>query len=81
MSTYNIPKQKKTSNPNSLKELSRERNKIDNEKLNQNIAKKLDNQYYFTDRKLNTAFNNNLVSHHIFFLKSKLADTPNIHKL
>ena len=64
-------------NPKSLKQLARNNIKLDDKQLNKEIAKKMLNPYYFTDRNLKVGFKINLDSHHINHLNSKLTITPN----
>ena len=64
-------------NPKSLKQLARNNIKLDDNQLNKELAKKMINPYYFTDRKLQVGFKINLDSHHINHLNSKLTITPN----
>ena len=45
--------------------------------LNKELAKKILNPYYFTDRNLNVGYKKNLGSHHINHANSKLTITPN----
>ena len=68
---------KKIYNPKSLKQLARNNIKLDNKQLNKEIAKKMINPYYFTDRNLQVGFKINLDSHHINHSNSKLTITPN----
>ena len=70
-------KTKKIYNPISLKQLARNNNKLDDKQLNKELAKKMINPYYFTDRNLQVGFKINLDSHHINHLNSKLTITPN----
>ena len=64
-------------NPISLKKLARNNIKLDDEQLNKELAKKMINPYYFSDRKLKVAYKLNLDSHHINHLNSKLTITSN----
>ena len=64
-------------NPKSLKQLARNNIKLDDKQLNKEIAKKMLNPYYFTDRNLKVGFKIILDSHHINHLNSKLPITPN----
>ena len=45
--------------------------------MNKELAKKMLNPYYFTDRNLRMGFKINLDSHHINHANSKLTITPN----
>ena len=64
-------------NPISLKKLARNNIKLDNKELNKELAKKMINPYYFSDRNLQVAYKFNLDSHHINHLNSKLTITSN----
>ena len=64
-------------NPKSLKQLARDNIKFDDKQLNKELAKKMINPYYFTDRNLKVGFKINLDSHHINHANSKLTITPN----
>ena len=68
---------KKIYNPKSLQQLSRDNIKLDDKQLNKELAKKMINPYYFTDRNLRVGFKINLDSHHINHLNSKITITPN----
>ena len=68
---------KKIYNPNSLKQLAGKSINLDDKQLNKEIAKKMLNPYYFTDRNLKVGFKINLDSHNINHLNSKLTITPN----
>ena len=68
---------KKIYNPISLKQLARNKIKLDDKQLNEELAKKMINPYYFTDRALRVGFNINLDSHHINHANSKLTIIPN----
>ena len=60
-----------------MKQIAQENNKIDDKQLNKDLAKKMLNPYYFTDRILKVGSKTNLDSHHINHANSKLAITPN----
>ena len=45
--------------------------------MNKELAEKMFNPYYFTDRNLKVGFKINLDSHHINHANSKLTITPN----
>ena len=64
-------------NPKSLKQLARNNIKLDDEQLNKELAKKMINPYYFTDRALQVGFKINLDSHNINHANSKLTIIPN----
>ena len=64
-------------NPISLKKLARNKINLDDKQLNKELAKKMINPYYFSDRNLQVAYKINLDSHHINHLNSKLTITSN----
>ena len=64
-------------NPRSLKQIARDNIRLDDKQLNKELAKKMINPYYFTDRNLQVGFKINLDSHHINHANSKLTITPN----
>ena len=68
---------KKIYNPKSLKQLARNNIRLDDKQLNKELAKKMINPYYFTDRNLKVGFKIILDSHNINHLNSKLTITPN----
>ena len=63
-------------NPKPLKQLARKNIKLDDKQLNKELAKKMINPNYFTDRILKVGFINNLDSHHINHANSKLTIIP-----
>ena len=67
----------KIHNPKSLKQIARDNIKLDDKQLNKELAKKMNNPYYFADRALRVRFKINLDSHHINHAKSKLTFIPN----
>ena len=67
---------KKLYNPKSLKQLARDNIKLDDKHLNKELAEKMLNLYYFTDRNLKVGFKNKLDSHHINHANPKLTITP-----
>ena len=67
---------KRIYNPKSLKQLARDCIRLDDKQLNKELAKKMLNPYYFTDRKLKVGFKIDLDSHHINHANSKLTITP-----
>ena len=69
---------KKIYNPISLKKLARNNIKLDDKQLNKELAKKMINPYYFSDRNLQVAYKINLDSHHINHLNSKVSISSNI---
>ena len=72
-----INKIEKIYNPISLKKLARNKIKLDDKQINKEVAKKMINPYYFSDRNLQVAYKINLDSHHINHLNSKLTITSN----
>ena len=68
---------KKIYNPKPLRELARDNIRLDDKHLNKELAKKMNNPYYFTDRNSKVGFKVNLDSHHIDHANSKLTITPN----
>ena len=72
---------KKTYNPRSLKKLARNIINLDVKQLNKELAKKMINPYYFSDRTLIVAYKIILDSHHINHLYSKLTITSNFEKI
>ena len=67
----------KKHNPRSLKQIARDNIRLDDKQLNKELAKKMLNPYYFTDRNLKVEFKFNLDSHHINRANSKLTILPN----
>ena len=63
-------------NPKSLKQLARNNIRLDDKQLNKELAKKMINPYYFTDRNLQVGFKINLDSHLINHDNSKLTIIP-----
>ena len=68
---------KKVYNPKSLKQIARNKINLDDKQLKKELAKKMINPYYFSDRNLQVAYKTNLDSHHINHLNSKLTITSN----
>ena len=68
---------KKIYNPVSLKKLARNKINLDDKQLNKELAKKMINPYYFSDRNSKVANKINLDSHHINHLNSKVTITSN----
>ena len=64
-------------NPISLKKLGRNKINLDDKQLNKELAEKMINPYYFSDRNLIVALKINLYSRHINPLNSKLTITSN----
>ena len=67
---------KKAYSPKSLKQIARDNIKLDDKQLNKELAKKMINPNYFTDRNLRVGFKIKLDSHHINHANSKLTITP-----
>ena len=65
----------KICNPRSLKQLARNNIRLDDKHLNKELARKMINPYYFSDKKLKVAYKINLDSHHINHLNSKITNT------
>ena len=63
-------------NPKSLKQIARDNIRLDDKQLNKEVAKKMLNPYYFTDRNSRVGFKTNLDSHHVNHASSKLTITP-----
>ena len=68
---------KKIYYPKPLKQLARNNIKLDDRQLNSELARRMLNPYYFTDRNLRVGFKINLHSHHIIHANSKLTIIPN----
>ena len=68
---------RKIYNPVSLKKLARDKINLDDKQLNKELAKKMINPYYFSDRRLVVAYKINLDSHHINHLNSKITISSN----
>ena len=64
-------------NPRSLKQIARDNIRLDDKQLNKELAKKMINPYYFTDRALQVGFKINLDSHNLHHANSKLTIIPN----
>ena len=60
-----------------MKQLARINIKLDDKQLNKELAKKMINPYYFSDRNLKVAYKINLDSHHINHLNSQLTISSN----
>ena len=63
--------------PKPLKQVARDNIKLDDKQLNEELAKKMNSLFYFTDRNLKVGFKINLDTHHINHANSKLTITPN----
>ena len=61
-----------------MKLIARDNIRLDDKQLNKELARKMLNPYYFTDRNLKMGFKINLDSHHINHSNSKLTITPNL---
>ena len=70
-------KNNKIHNPRSLKQLARDNIRLDDKQLNKELAKKMLNPYFFTNRALQVGFKINIDSHHINHAKSKFFILPN----
>ena len=68
---------KKLNNPKTLKQLTIEKIKLDDKHLNKELAEKMIDPYYFTDRALRVGSNNALQCHHKNHAISKLKIKPN----
>ena len=63
-------------NPKPLRQLARDNIKLDDKQLNKELAKKLINPQYFTDRNLKVAYKINVDSHNLHHTESNLTITP-----
>ena len=70
-------KPKKIYKPKSLKKLARDNNRLDDKQLNEELAQKMINPYYFTDESLKFGFQINLGSHNLHHTNSKLTILSN----
>ena len=64
-------------NPNPLRQIVRDFIKLDDKQLEKELAKKMINPYYFTDRVLQVGFNITVESHRINHANSELIVKPN----
>ena len=64
-------------NPKPLRQLARDNIRLDDKQINKELARRIINPYYSTDRALQVGFKIDLDSHHINHTKSKLTITPN----
>ena len=71
----------KIHNPKPLRQLARDNIRLDDKQLNKELARKMINPYYFTDRNLKVAFKINLHSHNLHHTNSKLTITPAFQEL
>ena len=62
-------------NPQSLKQIARDSIRLDDKQLNKELAKKMINPYYFTNRNLKVGYKINLDSHNLHHKDSKLTIT------
>ena len=67
-------------NPKSFKQIARDIINIDDKQLNKELAKKMSNPYYFTERALSVGFNITLESHGINHANSRIIPKPNYPK-
>ena len=74
---FKEPIENKTYNPKPLTQIARDNIKLDDKQINEELAKKMLNPYYFTDRYLKMGFKINLDSHQINHANSKSTITPN----
>ena len=63
-------------NPNSLKQIARDKIRLDDKQLNKELAKKMINPNYFTGRNLKVAYKIILDSHNLHHTNSNLTITP-----
>ena len=64
-------------NPKSLKQIARKNIRLDDEQINKEVAKKMPDLFYSTDRALKVGFKINLDRLHINLANSKLTILPN----
>ena len=74
---FKEPIENKTYNPKPLTQIARDNIKLDDKQIHEELAKKMLNPYYFTDRYLKMGFKINLDSHQINYANSKSTITPN----
>ena len=67
---------KKTYNPKPLRQIARDNIRLDVRQLNKELARKMKNPYYFTDRNLRAGYKINLDSHNLHHTNSKLTILP-----
>ena len=70
-------KVKKVYNHKILKQIARENFKLKDKELDKEVAKEMNNPYYFTDENLKIVFKKNLNSHNVEHAKSLLTIEPN----
>ena len=68
---------RKIYNPKPLRQLARDNIRLDDKQLNEELAKKMLNPYYFNDENLKVGFKINLDSHNLHHTNSKLTIIPN----
>ena len=68
---------RKIYNPKPLRQLARDNIRLDDRQLNSELARRMVNPYYFTDRNLRVGFKINLDSHNLHHTNSKLTIIPN----
>ena len=68
---------KKIYNPKTLKQIARDNVKLEDRQLIKELAKKMNNPYFFTDKVVQVGFNITLESHHINHADSKLTIKTN----
>ena len=68
---------RKKYNPKPLRQLARDNIRLDDKQLNKELARRMINPYYFTDRNMRAGFKINLDSHHINHANSKLTILTN----
>ena len=68
---------KKVANPKTLKQIARQNIKLNDKKINKELAKKMINPYYFIDENLKIGFKINLESYNINHANSLLNMIPN----
>ena len=71
---------RKIDNPKPLRQLARDNIRLDDRQLNSELARRMNNPYYFTDRALQVGFKINLDNYHINHANFKLIITPNYHE-
>ena len=59
-----------------MKQLARDNIRLDDRQLNKELARRMINPYYFTDRSLKVAYKINLDSHNLHYTDSKLTISP-----
>ena len=68
---------RKIYDPKPLRQLERDNIRLDDRQLNGELARRMINPYYFTDRTLQVGFKINLDSHHTNHANSKITILPN----